>query len=218
MPRHKRKGEREPRTPMLSQLPATFAQAEESEIIATLDEQWYPRLAEKMTSEAAHEAVRDDMLRQLERGEGASLPVAYIIAMADANHPPADHALRIHIHAAIDADRFNALPVQIRAYAQRALTRSPLPIGYPSNRPQVVNDYTRNAAIHLCIDQIVARWPGVPKFYSSHTRHSAAWLLALVFTRHGIKLNEQQVRRLYSAWKTHSRRLAEFLIADLPFE
>jgi hypothetical protein len=161
------------------------------------------------------------MVRQLERaerGENASLPISYIVAMADAEHPPADHALRIHIHAAIDADRFNTLPVQIRAYAQRALTQPPLPIGYPSNCPQVVNDYTRDIAIRFLIDQIVAHWPTVPKLYGNQTRHSAAWLLALVFTRHGSKLSEQQVRRIYNKRETHSQRLAEFLIADLPFE
>ena len=205
---------------MLSQLPATFAQAEESEIIATL-EQWYARLADKMTSEAAHMCFRDDMVRQLERderGENASLPISYIVAMADAEHPPADHALRIFIHAAIDADRFNDLPVQVRAYAQRALTRPPLPIGYPSNRPQVVNDYTRNIAIPFLLDQIVACWPQAPRHYSSQTRHSAAWLVALIFTRHGIKLSEQQVRRIDKRRQRIGQRLAEFLIADLPFE
>ena len=199
-------------------LPATFAEAEEAEIIATL-EQWYPRIADWLTSEFSHEVVRNDMLRQLERGEGASLPLAYIIAMADAEHPPADDALRSYIHAAIDADRFNDLPVQIRAYAQRALTRPPLPPGYPSNRSQVVNDYSRDTGIRLLIDEIVLRWPAVPKLYSSQTRHSAAWLLALVFARHGMKpAKEQQMRRIYKERETFPRRLAEFLAADLPFE
>jgi len=211
------KRKRAPRIAIAPGLPATFAEAEEREIITTL-EQWYPRIADKLNSEAGHEAVRDDMVRQLERGEGASLPVAYIVAMADAKHPPADHALRIYIHAAIDTDRFNDLPVQIRAYAQRALRRPPLPIGYPSNRAQVVNDFTRDIAICLAIDQIVLRWPKVPQLYGSQTRHSAAWLLALVLTRHGIKLAEQQVRRIYKKRQTINRRLAEFLIADLPFE
>ena len=211
------KRKREPRIPIATGLPATFAKAEEAEIIDTL-EQWHVRLADRLNSEAGHEAVRDDMLRQLERGEDASLPVAYIVAMADAQHPPADHALRIYIHAAIDADRFNDLPVQVRAYAQRALCRPPLPIGYPSNRAKVVNDFTRDIAICLAIDQIVLRWPKVPQLYGSQTRHSAAWLLALVLTRHGIKLAEQQVRRIYKKRQTINRRLAEFLIADLPFE
>ena len=211
------KRKREPRAPMMTGLPASFAEAEEAEIIDTL-EQWHVRLADRLNSEAGHEVVRDDMLRQLERGEDASLPVAYIVAMADAQHPPADHALRIYIHAAIDADRFNDLPVQVRAYAQRALRRPPLPIGYPSNRAKVVNDFTRDIAICLAIDQIVLRWPKVPQLYGSQTRHSAAWLLALVLTRHGIKLAEQQVRRIYKKRQTMNRRLAEFLIADLPFE
>jgi hypothetical protein len=215
----KRKGKREPRPPVLTSLPATFAEAEEAEIIATLD-QWCARLTNKLNSEAAHERVRDDIVRQLEQGEGAALPLSYIVAMADAEHPPADHALRLYIHAAIDADRFNDLPVQVRAYAQRALTRPPLPIGYPSNKAQVVNDFNRDVAIRTLIDQIVLHWPAVPQFYSSQTRHSAAWLLALIFYRHGIKPHgEQQIRRIYKKGpQTIAQQLIEFLVADLPFE
>jgi hypothetical protein len=211
------KRKRKPRTPTLTRLPATFAEAEEAGIIATI-ERWYPRFADKLNSEAGHELVQDDMVRQLERGEGASLPVAYIVAMADAQHPPADHALRIFIHAAIDADRFNDLPLQVRAYAQRALTRPPLPVGYPSNRSQVINDFTRDIAIPFLIDQIVLRWPAVPKLHSSQTRHSAACLLALIFTRHGMVLHEQQVRRIYKRRPTIHLRLAKFLGAELQFE
>lgn len=200
-------------------LPATFAEAEEREIIAAL-QQWYSRIADRLNSEAAHELMRDEMVRQLAGSIGfqpnaASVPIASIIAMivdaADAGHPPADHALRLHIHAAIDADRFNDLPVQIRAYAQRALKRPPLPPGYPSNRPQVANDFVRDLIIGWLIDEIVRFWPHLPQLHSSQTRHSAAWLLALVFTRNGIKLAEQQVRRIYKGRQTTCRRLAEFL-------
>jgi len=197
---------------MLTTLPATFAEAEEAEILAIL-ERWYSRLTTKLDSEAGHNVVRDDMLRQLERGETASLPLAYIIAMADAGHPPADHALRIYIHAAIDADRFGDLPVQVRAYSQRALTRQPLPIGYPSRGSQVVNDYVRDIAVWFFHDQILARWPQVPPLHSTTARHSAAWLVGLLFTGHGMKLSEQQVRRILKGRPTLARRLTEFLLA-----
>ena len=83
----------------------------------------------------------------------------------------------------------------------------------------MVNDRIRDRAIGVLINQIVSRWPQVPKLYSSQTRHSAAWLVALVFTRHGIKPGtEKRVCEIYQALPTQSRRLAEFLIADLPFE
>jgi len=213
----KRKGERRPRPPVPGNLPATFAEAEEAEIITAL-ERWFIHIADKLNSEAAHEMIRDNMLGQLERGEDASLPVTYIVAMAEAEHASADHALRIHIHAAIDADRFNDLPLQIRNYAMRALRGPPLPIGYPSDRSQVVNDFTRDLIIARLVDEIVVRWQRVPKLYSSLSRHSAAWLLAQVCIRRGIKLTERQVRRIYNARNTIHRRLAEFLIADLPFE
>jgi hypothetical protein len=48
----KRKGERKPRPPTAT-LPATFAEAVEAEIIATL-ERWFPRIADKITPEFAH--------------------------------------------------------------------------------------------------------------------------------------------------------------------
>lgn len=215
----KPKNKREPRPPTLTNLPATFAEAEEAEILDTLD-QWCGRLTDKLNSEAGHEVVRDDMVRQLDRdvNDAASLPTAYIVAMADAGHPPADHALRIFIHNAIDLDRFNNLPVQVRAYAMRAQLRGPLPIGYSSNRSQVVNDFTRDMIIPILIDQIVLRWPMVPEHYSSQTRHSACWLLALVLPRHGHVLKEQQVRRICKARPTIHLRLAELLGEGLPFE
>lgn len=217
----KRKGERKPRPPTAKpHLPATFAEAEEAEIIAAL-ERWFPRIADKLTPEFAHEFTRDEIARQLERGEGAALPLDYIVAMAEAGHPVADHALREWIRAAIRVDGFDDLPLDVRNYARRVLdpNRAPLPPGYPSNRPQVVNDRIRDRAIGVLIDQIVSRWPHVPKLYSSQTRRSAAWLVALVFSRHGVKPGtEKRAREIYEALPTQSRRLAEFLIADLPFE
>ena len=212
-----RKRKREPRSPIPTNLiPASFAEAEEAEIIATVDH-WYSLVVAVLGSEAGHLAVQNDLYRQLTAGTAATLDVATIVAMADGGHPPADHALRTYIHAHIDAKRFDDLPVQVQAYALRALTRPPLPIGYPSNCIQVVNDFTRDIAIPILVDQTVARWPAVPKLYSSHSRHSVAWLVALIFTRHGIKLAEQQVRRIYSGRQTLARRLAEFMLANLPF-
>lgn len=210
----KKKSKREPRPP--SGLPATFADAEQAEITAAV-EHWYSLIAAVLGSEAGHLAIQGDLHRQLTAGNAAALDVATIIDMADGGHPPADHALRSYIHAYIDADRFADLPVQVRAYAQRALTRPPLPIGYSSQCTQVVNDFSRDIGIAVLVDQIVARWPTVPKLYSSRHRCSAAGYVALVFTRHGNKLSEQQVRRIYAARHTLARRLAEFMLANLPF-
>jgi hypothetical protein len=207
---------REPRAPTPApSLPATFDEAEETEIIAAVDH-WYGLIAAVLGSDAGQLAVQGDLYRQLLAGTAASLDVAYIVAMADAGHPPADHALRAYIHEAIDGDRFDELPTQVRAYAQRALRRPPL-ASYPSNASQVVNDFTRDIAIPLVVDQIVTRWPTVPKLYSSRRHRSAAGYVALVFTCRGTKLAEQQVRRVYSRRHTLARRLAEFLLTNLPF-
>jgi hypothetical protein len=197
---------------MLSTTLPTFAEAEEREILETL-QRWYDRRKTKLDSEDGHNVIRDSLLWQLERGATASLPLAAIIAAADAEHPPADHALRIYIHAAIDADRFADLPVQVRAYAQRALTRPPLPVGYPSSQPQVATDFARDVGIGFFYDQILTRWPHVPPLHSNQARHSAAWLVGVLF-----KLSEGQVRRIIRARPTHTRRLVEFLFGDLDEE
>jgi hypothetical protein len=174
-------------------------------------EHWHGLIAAALSSEAGQLAVQGDIYRQLKRGDAAALPLDYIVAMADQQHAPADHALRAFIHEHIDADRFAELPVQLRAFAQRALRRPPA-AGYPSNAPQVVTDLTRDLAICVLIDQIVASWPDVPKLYSSGRRRSAASYVATVFTAHGTKLTEKTVRRIYGARPTLARRLAEFLM------
>jgi hypothetical protein len=178
---------RKPRPPVVTTLPASFAEVEAAEITAVV-EHWYSLIVVALGSDSGHVAVQNDLYRQLTAGDAAALDVAYIVAMADGGHPPADHALRAYIYAHIDADRFAGLPLQVRAYTQRALTRPPLAVGYPSNCPQVVNDFTRDIAIVVLIDQIVLRWPAVPKLYSSNRHRSAASHVALIFTRHGMKL------------------------------
>jgi len=212
----RRKGKREPRPAAASGLPATYAEAEEALIIDTVDH-WYDLIVAVLGSDAGHRVVQNDLYRQLRAGDAAALDVAHIVAMADGGHPPADHALRTHIHAHIDESRFGELPVQVQAYAQRALTCPPLDIGYPSNCSQVVNDFTRDIAIPILVDQIAQRWPALPQLYSSQSRHSAAWFVAEVFTRHGNRLSERQVRRIYEGRRTLARRLAEFMLANLPF-
>jgi hypothetical protein len=206
---------REPRPPFLALPAITFDTAQDAAITADV-ERWYELIAAALSPEAGLLAVQGDIFRQLQAGAAAALPLDYIVAMADAGHPPADQALRAFIHEHIDADRFGELPVQLRAFAQRALKRSPCD-GYPSNVPQVVADLTRDLAVRVLVDQIVSRWPDVPKLYSSARRRSAAGYVALVFTKRGTKLAEQQVRRIYGARPTLGRRLAEFMVGTLPF-
>ena len=70
MPKRKNKGEREPWTPTATPgLPAVFAEAEEAEMIATLERR-YPPIPDKLTTEFAHEIMRDDILCQTGAGRG----------------------------------------------------------------------------------------------------------------------------------------------------
>jgi hypothetical protein len=208
---------REPRPPLATTLTTVSFDEGEDVAITEAVENLYGLIAAVLSSEAGQLAVQGDIYRQLKAGDMAKLPLDYIVAMADGGHPPADHALRAVIHEYIDADRFADLPVQVRAFAQRALKRPPLD-GYRSNAPQVVNDFTRDIAICFVVDQIALRFPAVPKLYSSNRHRSIAGYVALVFTRHGMKLAEQAVRRIYGARQTLARRLAEFMLDNtLPF-
>jgi hypothetical protein len=204
------KRKRNPRPPLVLPAIIPFDAAQDAAIISDV-EHWHDLIAAVLSPEAGLLAVQGDIYRQLEAGDAAVLPLADIIAMADAQHAPADQALRRFIHEHMDADRFGELPVQLRAFAQRALRRPPLE-GYPSNVPQVVSDLIRDIAIQVLVDQIVLRWPSVPKLYSSGRHRSAASYVALVFTKHGTKLSERQVRRIYGARHSLARRLAEFLM------
>ena len=208
------KKRRKPRQPTeMAVTTVSFDDAMDAEIIAGV-EHWYSLLAAILSSEAGQLAVQGDIDRQLRAGDAAKLPLDHIVAMGDGGHAPADHALRQFIHEYIDADRFADLPLQLRGYGQRSLLRPPA-AGYPSTVSQVANDLTRDIAIGVLVDQIVLRWPTTPKLYSSARHRSAAAYVALVFTRHGNKLAEQTVRRIYGARNTLSRRLAEFLLAHL---
>jgi len=81
---------REPRPPLA--LPAvSFNDAQDADITEHV-EHWYELIAAVLGSEAGQLAVQGDIYRQLKAGDTATLPLDYIVAMADARHPPADHA------------------------------------------------------------------------------------------------------------------------------
>jgi hypothetical protein len=218
MPKKTGRSTREPRTTMLQELPA-FEQAEAGEIVAAT-EHWSDLISAALSSEAGQLVIEGDLSRQLAAGALGSLDEEHIIKMADDGHPPADSALRAHIHSYINTRQFDALSPALQAFAQRSLGRAPL-TSYPSsNVSQVVNDFTLEIGVCVLIDLIKERWPGVPKLYSSAHRHSAPWFVALVLTRrHGHKMTEQTARRIYNRRQTLARRLAEFMLLGrtLPF-
>jgi hypothetical protein len=92
----KAKGKREPRLPVITSLPATFAEAEAATIIDAIDH-WYVKMEEKLkpwASDAGRLHMQNDLIHQLQTQ--SSLTIAQVIYMADAGHVPAINALRVH--------------------------------------------------------------------------------------------------------------------------
>lgn len=197
---------RKPRPPTRSSnLPATFAQAEDGLIEQALLE-LRVRIEQEINSEASHRFFEADFLRRLHEGAGTLSP-GIIVDIARSGHPPADHALRHFIEQHMEADRFQNMPTSVREYARWAQRNPPLPVGYASNAPQVVNNFTRDLVIIRLFDMMMVRWPAMPRFYSSSQRRSAVAILGKAFG-----LGEDQTRRIVKDRGGIHWKASEFLI------
>jgi hypothetical protein len=200
---------REPKPPEPSGLPATFVEAQEQIIQATVND-WRCRIQERITSAGSAEIIAADLLRLLElhhQGGRPALEPGDIVDMAEGGHPPADHALRCFIERRMEADQFQQMPVSVRDYARRNQWRAPLPVEYPSQAPQVVSKFTRDIAICVLIDLVVAQWPEVPRLNSTLRHRSAAYYVGATFT-----LSERHAARIYEARAEIAGRLATFMV------
>jgi hypothetical protein len=113
----KAKGKREPRLPVMTSLPATFAEAEAATIIDAIDH-WYVKMEEKLkpwASDAGRLHMQNDLIQQLQTQ--SSLTIAQVIYMADAGHVPAINALRVHIGTHLDqGGKWEDLPGQLQGW------------------------------------------------------------------------------------------------------
>ena len=128
--------------------------------------------------------------------------------MAIAGHGPADHALRRFGGPRLGDDRVNRLHAAVRDYLDRALHYPKLP-GYQSRDPQIVNDYIRNNVIPRLVDEIVKRWPAVPRLHSTRRRRSAACFVGRAFG-----FSEGHTARLCEGRSDLSEKLATFMVGS----
>jgi hypothetical protein len=98
-------------------------------------------------------------------------------------------------------ERGNHLPAAVREYIRHAVDRPRLPVAYHSRAPQIANDFVRNIIIPGMVDAVKARWPSVPRFYSTSRHRSAAYFVGVAF---GLK--ERQTVRIY---REHRGELAK---------
>jgi hypothetical protein len=196
---------REPRTPTAG-LPATtsWIAAEEAYIARAL--RVFRNLAEEdLNSEASHRLFESYFLFRLQNSDDALEPGA-IVDVARRGHPPADRALRHYIQICSEARRLDEMPTSIIDYLRRDVAaRPPLPDGYSSTTPRVVDHFARDAAIAWMVRRIKVRFPAVPLLYSSKQRRSAAAMVGEAFG-----FGEARARRIYQTDGELADKIGDF--------
>src|SRR5262245_27614679 len=202
----KAKGKREARLPVVTSLPATFAEVEAATIIDTIDH-WYVNIEEKLkawASDAGRLVMRNELIQQLQTQD--SLTIAHVIHMADGEHVPAIDALRVHIGTHLDqGGKWEDLPDQLRGWGINKMMLQPVVSGYRHGGHMIVDTWTRDIAIRALMDLAMKRW--------SLPQRRAAEFLAEVVSQHGIKLKRQQIERIYRDHSTMPNRIAAFMMS-----
>ena len=199
----KAKGKRESRLPVMTSLPATFAEAEAATIIDAIDH-WYVKNEEKLKACAGRLVMRNELIHQLQTQ--SSLTIAHVIYMADAGHVPAIEALRVYIGTHLDqGGKWEDLPDQLRGWGINKMMLQPVVSGYRHGGHMIVDTWTRDIAIRALMDLAMKRW--------SLPQRRAAEFLAVVVSQHGIKLKRQQIERIYRDHSTMPNRIAAFMMS-----
>jgi len=200
----KAEGKREPRLPGMTSLPATFAEAEAATIIDAIDH-WYVKIEEELKawdSDAGRLHIQNDLIQQLQTQ--SSLTIAHVIHMADAGHVLAINALRVHIGTHLDqGGKWEDLPDQLRGWGINKMMLQPVISGYRGGGHMIIDTWARDTAITALMDSAMKRL--------SLPQRRAARFLAVVVSRHGIKLKRQQIERIYRDRRTMPQRIAAFM-------
>ena len=199
---------RKPRTRKLQtapRAPTTYAEAEEA-LIERAILAWAQFYEEAISADASHEVFKAEFLRRLQAGKG-SLDPAKIVELAENGHPSAAKALTDFIELAMDADKFQELPMSVRDYGRKVMSgRARAPTGYPSTAWQGLVTFKRDTLVIRLIHGIVLRWPHIPLLYSKKGRRSAANIVGKCFD-----LSETQARRIFQAREHLDQKYCQFL-------
>lgn len=198
-------------------LPASFEQALEAEIIATMTG-WLDRMVDALRavglgdfSEAGNRVWQAFFERKLAiPRDDPAFPnnLSTVVYIAEHGHIAAQRALDRYGTALLEDPKAD-LPTSVRSYLIRRM-KGLVPT-YPQDRSDVIKNMVRDAGIWVMVNAAKARWPLLPKLNSSKQRHSIAYFVGVVMTRHGIKLKEQQARRIYRDHAERAARMVKFL-------
>jgi hypothetical protein len=138
---------------------------------------WRRRHERLFSAETSHEIFETFFLERL-HANTKSIDAVYIVDLARRGHPAADRALRRFIIEANEEDRFQALPLSVRAYNSELLLRAPSPPGYPSQVPQTINNFNRDCTVGWLIGLVKERYPRcrccIPRSAGARPRTSSA--------------------------------------------
>ena len=151
--------------------------------------------------------MQADLSRKLHSGDFSTVPLAYIIAMADRGHEPAQDALAEYIGTFIDQKKFPELTPGLQDYNKRVLLRRQLP-GYGRGN-KIIDTWTRDAVIAFLVGSAIGAW---------HLKKKpAAYLVALMLKRRGIRpASTRQVLDIYDSRDTLGARVVAFMMSAVP--
>jgi hypothetical protein len=184
----------------------------EAEIMSMLEHQ-YGLIAAAMSNEAGRATMRNYFLQQLHASAAATLSTEIVIAAAEAGNEAADAALRLYI-----ADCVNngpELTPQLKAYNIRSLLRPP--VRYPRGTTSTIDHLTRDVAIRVLIELTAERWRIAKTRSAGSTEPAAAHFVAKLLRRHGHRLKEGQINRIYWQRGTLAARVAATLFPSSAF-
>jgi hypothetical protein len=171
---------------MTAQLPTSPRQ--QLEMVETIAG-WIDRLADKLSSEAGRNRLRDAIRASIGQG---TLPTLRVIAAAHAGFSDADIALREMI--AEKLDRREELPTSLQAYAQEALFHGPVPNG-PGRH--LTDTYIRDIGIAVLVVTATSYWPSLPATRNRASKHpSACQLVSEALGRRGFNIGERRVEKI----------------------
>jgi hypothetical protein len=212
------KRERKPRAPMLPGLPATFAQAEATEILATMTD-WPERIARALNAggwgdglndrEAGHRLWQAKFELELMNSRNPDT-LATIVYLAEHGHVAARRALERYTTYLLE-DPKAELPTSVRTYLIR-LMKGLVP-AHPQDKSEMIDRLVRDIGVAVMVDAAAARW-SLPKLHSSAQRRSAAHFVAVIMTECGSELGERQVRRICEDRGRLAQRMGKFLVGE----
>jgi hypothetical protein len=184
----------------MTKLPATLVESEAVDIICG----WIDKVAERLTSEKGRRVLRDYIRDRVRQG---TLPTMQVIASAKAGNDDADIALRELVVEMLD--RGEMPPAALRAYAQEALIRAPV----PSLRGRSLADtWMRDAGFVILIALAAQCWQLPPTRNRASKKPSAAYLVEVALNRKGFNITEARLNKIYGS----RDQLADRLSASIP--